>query len=1028
MEKRNKKTRSIKHYFRFVTLFPITIFTLLIITVAIFTTIYSRTHNIVYVILLIAFSVLMVVIYAVYTLLAARQFQKVFVNGLYATTIRNFENISNNENTFISYPNTQYEEITALNEHVDVLKRELNGATLIPSESSYTNLELDYVDIINQVISFESFKKELENIIFVSQNYRNVLIEAYYELGDEILTDDDVSYIFKVLKENFYDYQNALYSVNEDKKSVYLYLPRIDTLSKINEQLETCMRNTSISKRLVEGVTTLSAHFSVVCYPYSDVHEIFPDLRYAKRQNKDIFFYLPNRLNTLENDAIIKNSMNLNKMSKIIAPLLNMEMGLESVQTNVRVIETVLKTVAQYFKMDYTGIISFDEVKNVYNIAYQVADKELSPLSKDGNIAKEFVDIMDKAKDDDYSYYFAFRNHANNALGRHLDRVGLESGFYYVVKDSERVVAVVYFFNKNKPFFIDSYVQESLVVLCNKIAMFILSERRDREVESSFHEIDSILKLTDYSTYRISNEDRTLLRASGTMKQLFPKLELGEKCYKTLYGLDAPCKDCPLLTGNKKSMKFGNDNYETSLVLSEHNKTYTVMAVKNLFNRKAHHRYNQDFIINSFHSLVENLENAYEINGKGYLLLLRIDNMDELIETHGSEGYIGIIRDFVKRIKKMHNGLENIYYYNNQFLSLLYEEYGQTDILDECEKIFKIAHDQTMEAHRANYVLNITFLPVSYPRVYPNAASFVKQADSFASRGKYAINKDFIYFDESDYSRSANREEFLLSVIKKAFGDRTFDVNLQPMVNANDKQIYGAELLLRIVDEYRNTTFRTDELVNIAAKHDQIAIISHALLDYIKVLYKDYGAVFFASLGFKRLALNTDYSFFTDKNFRNDIKKYLDEIKMPKHFLAFEIPESDVANHMNEFKEIAKMTKEFNIVLVCDQYTGRFVSVEMLKEIGFNEVKISRNLVLHIDSDNQRANALKQLLALIKRLDLKASIVGVENIDQYLLIKDADNTALLQGFYFYRPLEKQALIETIRGTNRRVQQEEPKNN
>ncbi|MBO6261158.1 MAG: EAL domain-containing protein, partial [Bacilli bacterium] len=319
-------------------------------------------------------------------------------------------------------------------------------------------------------------------------------------------------------------------------------------------------------------------------------------------------------------------------------------------------------------------------------------------------------------------------------------------------------------------------------------------------------------------------------------------------------------------------------------------------------------------------------------------------------------------------------------------------------------------------------------LPVSYPRVYPNAASFVKQADSFASRGKYAINKDFIYFDESDYSRSANREEFLLSVIKKAFGDRTFDVNLQPMVNANDKQIYGAELLLRIVDEYRNTTFRTDELVNIAAKHDQIAIISHALLDYIKVLYKDYGAVFFASLGFKRLALNTDYSFFTDKNFRNDIKKYLDEIKMPKHFLAFEIPESDVANHMNEFKEIAKMTKEFNIVLVCDQYTGRFVSVEMLKEIGFNEVKISRNLVLHIDSDNQRANALKQLLALIKRLDLKASIVGVENIDQYLLIKDADNTALLQGFYFYRPLEKQALIETVRGTNRRVQQEEPKNN
>ena len=1020
----NKKTHSIKIYLRFVTIFPIAFFFVTATVITILTMLYTKSDNSAYLIALIASSAFLVALYAVYTVYVTKQFRQIFVKGLFRTTMKNFENIARNESNFVEYPNQQYEEIVELNNHVDVLRRELNGATLIPSESSYSTLQLEFVDIKKNIVTYESFKNELENIIFISQNYRNVLIEVYYDLGEEILTPKDTSYLFGVLRENFNDYQNVLYVVAEDKKSLFVYLPRIDTLSKINEQLETCMRNATVSKRLAEGVTTLPAHFAVVCYPYSDIHEIMPDLRYAKRQNKDIYFYLPNRLNTLENDAIIKNSMNLNKMSKIMAPLLNMDMGLASVQTNVKEIETVIRTVAQYFKMDYAGIISYNEVKNIYGIAYQVADKDLPPLSKDGSIAKEFVEIMDKAKDEDYSYYFAFRNHANNALGRHLDRIGLESGFYYVVKDSERAVAVIYFFNKNKQFIIDSYVQESLVVLCNKIAMFILSERRDREVESSYNEIDSILKLSDYSTYRISNEDRTLLRASGTMKQLFPKLELGEKCYKTLYGLDAPCKDCPLLTGNKKSMKFGSDNYETSLVLSEHNKTYTVMAVKNLFNRKAHHRYNQDFIINSFHSLVENVENCYEINGKGYLLLLRIDNMDELIEEHGSEGYIGIIRDFVKRVKKMHNGLENIYYYNNQFLSLLYEEYGQTDILDECEKIYKIAHDEVLEPHKASYKLSITFLPVSYPRIYPNAMSFIKQADAFASRGRYATNKDFIYFDESDYSRSANREEFLLSVIKKAFGDRTFDVNLQPMVNANTKQIFGAELLLRIVDEYRNTTFRTDELVNVAAKYDQIGIISHALLDYIKVLYLEYGGGFFSSLGFKRLGLNTDYSFFTDKNFRSDIKKYLDEIKLPKHFLAFEIPESDVANHLNEFKEIAKMTRDLNIVLVCDQYTGRFVSVEMLKEIGFNEVKISRNLVLHIDSDNQRFNALKQLLALIKRLDLKASIVGVENIDQYMLIKECDNTALLQGFYFHRPLEKQALIEAVRSTNRRKASDE----
>ena len=57
---------------------------------------------------------------------------------------------------------------------------------------------------------------------------------------------------------------------------------------------------------------------------------------------------------------------------------------------------------------------------------------------------------------------------------------------------------------------------------------------------------------------------------------------------------------------------------------------------------------------------------------------------------------------------------------------------------------------------------------------------------------------------------------------------------------------------------------------------------------------------------------------------------------------------------------------------------------------------------------------------------MKASVVGVENIDQYLLIKQVDETVSQQGFYLYRPLEKQALIEALRGSNRRRSEDEDK--
>ena len=1019
-----RKPHSIKHFFRFFTIFPIVYFFVLLTSMTILSYAFADTRNYSFLVAIIIVGSVMLGIYIWFLVYITSRLNIVFIDGLYNTTVQNFDTISRNQNRFFEYPNKGYEEIVALNNRIEGLRRELVGATLIPTTVGFDDIDLEYWDKEKHLVKHESFLKELPNIIFKSQNYRNSLIEIYYDLPEEDLTAKDVDYVVGVLVRNFRNYANYLFILPEDRKAIWLYLPRIDSLSKIKEQIEICIKECSIARRLADGITPLTAHFSVVCYPYSDVHEMVSDLRYARRQNLDIYFYLPNRLASIKNNAIAKNSQNLNQMTKMLMPLLNMDMGLQFAKENNKTVESVLKTVAAYFAIDYAGIIGYDDSKNQFRVVYQVNEGDNPLLEKNGFVEREFIEVMDRIRDEDNSHYFSFRDHANSALGRHLDRIGLESGFYYVIREDDAPIGVIYFFNKEKKFIMDSYIQESLIVLCNKISSFILSKRRDLEVESSYNEIDSLLKLSDFSTYRVNLEDHTLLRASSTMKNLFPQLKIGEKCYKALYGLDEPCRDCPLKTGLKKSMHIGKDNFETSLVLSEHsNSAYQVMAVKNLYTHKSHHRYNHDMIINSFHSLVENLEDRYEVAGKGYLLLLRIDNVDELVETHGSEGFLSLMRDFTRRLKKLHNGYENIYYYTNQFLALLYPEFGQTDILDECEKIYRVA--QNLDGS-ADYVLKLTYLPVSYPRVYPNAASLIKQADNFAMRGRYATHKDYIYFDESNYTRSADREQFLLAVIQKAFLDKTFEVNLQPMVNATDKQIWGAELLLRITDEYRNTAFRTDELVNVAAKYNQIGIISHALLEFIGSLYREYGASFFSSLGFKRMALNTDYSFFTDKNFRKDTKKFLDELKLPKNFLAFEIPESDAATHIDEFKEIAKMTKELNIVLVCDQYTGRHISVEILKDIGFNEVKISRNVVLHIDSDNNRYANLKQLLYLIRNTGMKASVVGVENIDQYLLIKQVDETVSQQGFYLYRPLEKQALIEALRGSNRRRSEDEDK--
>ena len=1017
MAEENKR-RSINVFFQAIAYFPLLIFFLMIVVDVPLFIVYLNGQNFAFLLALIIFTAVLAVLYIAFAIYALRHFRSVFVRGLYGITIYNLRNITDNSNALIDYPNNTYDEFVSLNEQVNALKSELDTSTLIAGNANFSHINLDYIDVDQNLTTFRSFKINLESIIFASQNYRNVIIELYYDLGEEILSNKDLNYLLTLLRKQFADYRDVLYIFADNKKSIYVYLPRIDSLSKIQEQLEMILKAATISKRSADGITHLIAHFALVCYPFSDINDLLPDLQYAKRQGEIINVYLPNRMTTLQDNKILKNSMNLNTMSKIIAPLLDLNLSLENSKKNRLEVEKVIRAVRSYFNVDYAGIISFDEIKRQYYFSYQTEGKDLPILSKENFIEKEFVLAMNKAKDDNGSYYFAFRSHANNALGRHLDRVGIASGFFYVLNEGDNTVGAVYFFNKEKEFHIDSYIQESLVMLCVRIAAVLLGEKRDLEVSDSYNEIDSLLKISETATYRVAHDNYTLLRTSKTMNDIFPKLTIGEKCYEALYGLKEPCPDCPLLAGKKKTVRLNNNNYEVSSILeSRKSSPYHVLTMRNIHQEEGQERYHPDLIINSYSSLVEALNNCYTINGKGYLLLLRVDNLDDLVASNGSEGYLLIMRDFIRRIKAAHNSLENVYFFNNQTLALLFTEYGQTDIINECETIYEISQNKDVK-EAMDYAISVTYLPVSYPRTYPTANDLLRQAGQFATRGKYELNKNFIYFDESSYNRSASKSEFMLSVIESAFGNKTFAVNLQPMVDAKSKRIFGAELLLRITDEYRNMVFRTDELVNVAAEHNKIGIISNALLEYIANLYQQYSLTVFNVLGFQRLSINTDYSFFTDENFYNEIRTYVSDSHLPRNFLAFEVPENDVANHLNEFKEIAQRLNDLHIVMVVDQYTGRFVSLDALKKIGFNEVKISRNLVNHIDSDRSRLNDIRLLLNAIKDLDMKASLVGVENVDQYLLLKEIDENSLMQGFYFFRPLEKQGLIEAIRGANK----------
>ena len=1019
------KNRSMRKTFMMSYLAPSIVFGLLITDLVAFVIAHIITREAIYLIILAISSVALLIAFIITFGMAMNLQYSLFYQSLFKVTKKNLKSLYDSSTELDSYPDHHHiDEIGELNNEISRLKVAFDNSTLVTPKADYSNIQFDYVPGLNHVVTLKSLIEQLNNVIFFSNYYRNALIEIFYDLDNETLSSKEIRNVFDILEQYFKDYDDKIYALNENKKSFFVYIPRIDTFSTIRERLITMMQNISVCKETNNGLTTINARAVLVAYPYSDTNEMMHDLNYAKQEGKIINVYLPNRaFGTSYSSNIITESVNLNIVSRTLESLGDLKIdGTSEPSDYKKRVADCLSNFQKFFGVDEAGTIVMDlntfEFKSDINIS-----KYTNALLKEGTIIdEEFINMMRDDMDNDNSYYFSDRSHANNTLGRYLDKYRIHSGFYYVIQDnSEKTVGIIYFFNRNKDFVINSYLREGLVLFTSKIAHFMVALRDYFADRETFEMIDNILLLSNYGTYTIDKYTHEITKHTRNLKSYFPEIEVGKVCYKALYGFDKPCPKCPLSTSKKMLERYREYQIETSLNLAKDNTSrYVNMLTRQITSLQegTQERYNTDFLVNSYPSLVEDVQNCYTAKGKGHLLVLRIDNIDDLYEKYGSEETIVAIRSFLSNIKNKFGGVNNIYYFNSQSFAILCQDLGQIDIVNRCETIYDISKQSYFEQGDQEFEkLSITYLPMVYPSSYPTAYDFLKNAQRFFDSGKYQPGHDLIHFEENGYVRSASKTEFMLSVIDDKFGNSTFTALLQPYLRADDRSMFGVEMLLRLTDDYRKITFNPDELIKIAAKNGKMQVISDSLINFAGNLYQKQGSSIFKVFGLKRFSINIDYSYFMEENAIPNLIKLMNTYNFPKEFIAFEIPEWDVKDHLKEYKDVVERLKKENVVFVCDQYSEKFISLEQLHDIGFTEIKIGRALGGFVDSDPQKAAALKSIMERAKELNMQTSVVGLENHVQYDFIRDIDKNAFVQGFYFFKPLDKNALINALRTMN-----------
>ena len=142
----------------------------------------------------------------------------------------------------------------------------------------------------------------------------------------------------------------------------------------------------------------------------------------------------------------------------------------------------------------------------------------------------------------------------------------------------------------------------------------------------------------------------------------------------------------------------------------------------------------------------------------------------------------------------------------------------------------------------------------------------------------------------------------------------------------------------------------------------------------------------------------------------NLIEKY----EIEPHDLIFEITETTFIHNIEAVNAMIRFFHDKNIRISMDDFGSGYSSLNTLKDILFDEVKIDKRFLSDDLSENGKI-VLQEIFHLLKRTNKFIVCEGVETKEMvdFLVEEGCDE---LQGYYYYKPMSQESFEQLLQKT------------
>lgn len=415
---------------------------------------------------------------------------------------------------------------------------------------------------------------------------------------------------------------------------------------------------------------------------------------------------------------------------------------------------------------------------------------------------------------------------------------------------------------------------------------------------------------------------------------------------------------------------------------------------------------NRDLFQDRFRQAIAQAKRSGKAVGK---LCLNLGGLRRIKETLGHATVDRLLQQTAQRLQRTVRGTDTVARLGEaEFAIVLFELRKQEDAVLVARKTLRAMQKPFTIGGQNLFVTTSVGISV-FPRHGTEIKELMEKAQFAMNCVKHGETDNYQLYNE------ATRSDFVdvLSVeygLRRALDGGELVPYFQPLVDCASGEITGMEAFVR----WRHPEFGIISAANFVPVAEETGIIVSIDKWMLKAACEQIKR--WREMGYSDLKISVNLSArqFREKSLPWIISEILEEAGLEPPNLCLEVAETNVMQNVDNTVALFRALKDRGIQLSIDDFGTGHSSLNCLKRIPLDILKVDRSFVKGIPNNRDNRAVTTAAVALAHCLGLKVVVEGIENADQsnFLSSLKCDE---MQGFYFSRPLNAKtvtALLES----------------